>query len=165
MVNTAENLPEVLRTGSHDNVDTPDARREMVGQLRIRGWSIRRIAAHFDVHPSTIAHDLNKIRAVWKQNMALSYEQHVAEELAALADIEAQLDAAIESGKLEFIRDRVKIRERKARLLGLDSPVKHEVSIVSIDALDAEINRLESLIGDVDETVDDEILDAEIVDE
>lgn len=165
MVLDTKNLPEPLKTGTHDNVETADARRETVGQLRLRGWSTRRMAEYLGVSQSTIAHDLKKIRDVWKQNMALSYDQHVAEELAALADIEAQLDAAIASGKMEFIRDRVKIRERKARLLGLDSPVKHEVSIVSLDALDSEIIRLESLLGEVDETVDDEILDAEIVDD
>lgn len=158
------NLPETM-VGSYTNLDTPEARREAVGRLRTRGYTLRQIAEMLGVSLATVGNDMKKIRTVWKQNMALSYEEYVAQELAAYDDIEQQLDEAIKAGHLEMISQRTRIRERRAKLLGLDSPVKHEVTVVSIDALDSEIARLEAMASPIEEIEDDEIVDAEIVDD
>jgi hypothetical protein len=44
----------------------------------------------------------------------------------------------------------LKIADRRARLLGLDAPVKSRVEVVTEDAVDAEIKRLEGLLGERD---------------
>jgi hypothetical protein len=45
---------------------------------------------------------------------------------------------------LQAIDRLLKIQERRARLLGLDAPTQHRVNVLSEDAIDAEIARLEA---------------------
>ena len=51
------------------------------------------------------------------------------------------------------------IQDRKAKLFGLDAPTKHEV--LTLDAVTAEINRLEAQLGDKRDTTRNEIIGAE----
>lgn len=159
------NLPAVIEGWPKTEPYDPAERRELVAQLKLHGYSNRQIAKVTGVSHVTIGNDLKKIRAEWKQNMALSYDQHVATEIAAYDDMEKAISDEARAGNKEAIALRLRIRERRARLLGLDSPVKHEIQVVSIDALDQEIARLESLLGPIEETTDDEVYEAEVVDD
>ena len=164
MTDTLPAIPEILK-GSHTDTTTPEARRELVGRLRLRGYTLRQISEMTNVSLATVGNDLKKMRDQWKRDASLSYEQYVQQEIANLADIEQQLSDAIATGKTELIAQRTRLAERRARLLGLDSPVKHEVSVVSLDALDHEIARLEANVGPITEIEDEEIHEAEIVED
>lgn len=48
--------------------------------------------------------------------------------------------------KLEALNTLIRVEQRRAKLLGLDAPTRHEV--VTIDQLDAEIERLVGALGD-----------------
>ena len=144
---------------------TPEARREIVGRLKLSGYTVRQIGEMVGVSRQTVVNDMKKIRDVWKRDASLSYEPYVQQELAHLREIEQQLSDLIKAGHSEYVRDRIKISESIRKLLGLDSPIKHEISVVSIDALDHEIARLESVLGPVEEIEDEQIYEAEIVDE
>ena len=56
----------------------------------------------------------------------------------------AQLDPTVGDArpKLEALRTLLGIAERRARLLGLDTPTKRQVEVISESAVDAEIARL-----------------------
>ena len=47
----------------------------------------------------------------------------------------------------EFV---MKVLDRQAKLEGLDAPTKHEV--LTLDAIDAEIRKLEAILGESDES-------------
>jgi hypothetical protein len=147
------------------SVDTA-ARDAEAAHLRSRGLSYRQIAEQVGYQDDSGAY-----RAVQRALVATVTEP--AEEVRALAL--AQLDqlALAALGVLErqhvtvsqgrIVREEdgtpilddapvlaaidrlVKIQERRAKLLGLDAPARHEV--VSLDALDAEIARLTAELG------------------
>lgn len=47
---------------------------------------------------------------------------------------------------IQAVAGLVRIAERRAKLLGLDAPTKHEV--ITMDAIEAEIRKLEAQVGD-----------------
>jgi hypothetical protein len=146
------------------SLDTAEKDAE-AARLRARGQSYREIAAALGYQD-----DSGSYRAVQRALVATVAEP--ADELRALQV--AQLDMlaqqalgvlerehiSISQGRVMCIDDvpvpddgpvlaaidrLLKIQERRAKLLGLDAPSRHEV--VSLDALDAEINRLSAELG------------------
>ena len=118
-------------------------RRRKVAELRLQHWTESEIAEALGVSQPTISRDLAHIRDEWREERVRSYDDWVAEELAKLAVLERTLlpEAILEGGQAV---DRVlSVMDRRARLLGLDKPQLHEHTIVTEDALDAEIRRLE----------------------
>lgn len=65
---------------------------------------------------------------------------------------------------LETVDRILKIKERRAKLLGLDAPVRSEV--ITIDSIDAEIAKLKQELNEVGVPLDDaEVVDGEVADE
>lgn len=123
-------------------------RRRKVAELRLQHWTETEIAEALGVSQPTISRDLAHIREEWREERVRSYDDWVAEELAKLAALERTLlpEAILEGGQAV---DRVlSVMDRRARLLGLDKPQLHEHTIVTEDALDAEIRRLEERLAE-----------------
>lgn len=123
-------------------------RRRKVAELRLQHWTETEIAEALGVSQPTISRDLAHIRDEWREERVRSYDDWVAEELAKLAALERTLlpEAILEGGQAV---DRVlSVMDRRARLLGLDKPQLHEHTIVTEDALDAEIRRLEERLAE-----------------
>lgn len=123
-------------------------RRRKVAELRLQHWTETEIAEALGVSQPTISRDLAHIRDEWREERVRSYDDWVAEELAKLAVLERTLlpEAILEGGQAV---DRVlSVMDRRARLLGLDKPQLHEHTIVTEDALDAEIRRLEERLAE-----------------
>lgn len=118
-------------------------RRRRVAELRLQHWTEVEIAEAVGCSQATVSRDLAYIRNEWWEERVRSYDEWVAEELAKLAVLERTLlpEAILEGGQAV---DRVlSVMDRRAKLLGLDKPQLHEHTIVTEDALDAEIRRLE----------------------
>lgn len=135
-------------------------RRRKVAVLRLQHWTENEIAAELGVSQPTISRDLAVIRDEWLERRMTAYDQWVAEELAKLEVLERTLlPEAIAAGGSAV--DRVlSVMDRRARLLGLDKPQLHEHTIVTEDALDAEIRRLEERLARHDEPLELPVGDA-----
>lgn len=132
-------------------------------ELRLRGLSIRRIAAELDMPKSTV--DL-RLRAVFDQfheDSAAMRDQWIAMELERLDAAQVAVIAVLESNHLVVSDGRVvrmdglpildsgpvlaavdrlvRISESRRRLLGLDAPSKHQVTHTDAD-LDAAVREL-----------------------
>lgn len=63
-----------------------------------------------------------------------------------------------DSGPILAAMDRIiRIQERRARLMGLDAPVRHRVTTITEDQVDAEMRRLTAQLADLDEDDDDDV--------
>lgn len=131
-------------------------------RLKAMGWTLRRIAAHLG-----LGDDERRAAAAIKRAMAravrFANDETRALELQSYDELEAQCwrvlqneHVVFQNGKvvlydgspidddrfvLETIDRILKIKERRARLLGLDAPTKAEIT--TIDSVEAEIAKLE----------------------
>lgn len=114
-------------------------RRKIVASLLTRRIDQTDIAAmikkqhpNWDVSQPTISRDIKWLKAQWLEDSKQSVDEFKARELAELDEIER--DCALQFGadkkrKVEWIRTRLSVKERRAKLLGLDAPTKSQVSI------------------------------------
>lgn len=123
-----------------------EARRERVAEMTLHGYTIRQIGASLGVNHSTVVNDQKILRAEWAALRTEAHEQLVWIQQARLEQLERKLAPAVEQGDAKAIDQALKVLDRRARLLGLDAPTRHEVQHVTIDAVDAEIARLEALM-------------------
>jgi hypothetical protein len=124
-------------------------RQEKVAALRLHGLTLREISAEVGVTHTTVRSDLVKVRQVWRQNMSKSYDDHVAQSLARYEQLMKALKPGLEKHDWKSIDTAIRLEDRVAKLLGLDMPTQVEVS-VTVEAIDKEINRLESKIIDAE---------------
>jgi hypothetical protein len=140
--------------------ETAERRRRAL-QLRQAGASLSQIGEHLGVSESracrivqdalaaTVREPAEEIRALelarldqlWVEATKVLRRQHVTVSNGRVV-IHPGTKAPLEDDGpvLNAIDRLLKIQERRARLLGLDAPTKHEV--LTLDAIDAEINRL-----------------------
>jgi hypothetical protein len=95
-------------------------------------WTYREIADHLGVSHGTVGNDAAAIREEWKRQANRDFDAHVAEELAKLDQLERSvvpeaLAGAADQGPLLPAVDReLAIMRRRAKLLGLDRPMRVE---------------------------------------
>ncbi|MHB8491191.1 MAG: hypothetical protein ACYDA6_03110 [Solirubrobacteraceae bacterium] len=98
--------------------------------------SQREIAVLLKVSPATVNLDVKAMRQEWQREAALDIEEWRAQELASLAADEqawrARMAQAGDNLPLRLqIYDRVfRIGERRARILGLDQPVRIDIDML-----------------------------------
>ena len=81
------------------------------------------------VNQSTISRDLKRLQEQWVREASQDIGERRARELAELDDMEK--DAALEFNKSknpQWWHARLKAKERRAKLLGLDAPVKQDIT-------------------------------------
>lgn len=139
--------------------EEPDAieqRRTVVADLLVNGWNAPQIARHLHVHHSTIYDDIAAVREQWKQNQTHSYDEWVKAELQALDHLESKIAHRIDTGDLAAVQTRLKILERRAKYLDLDSPTRYVIE----DSLTAEIRELAEQVNMTEAPAVRAILDA-----
>jgi transcriptional regulator with XRE-family HTH domain len=152
-------------------------RRLTVAKLWTRRLTQEEIAAAVGVDQSTISRDIKALMAAWQKEAVSDVTLVRARELADLdaMEREAAMAASVKVSPQELARlleVRLRVKERRARLLGLDAPQRREVtgkeggaitheydfSCLSDEELEAEIIRTaESIAG---RTAPDKPLDA-----
>lgn len=102
-------------------------RRELVGQLRAKGMTVREIAAalaaskeHIEVSHVTIASDLKALKKQWAANAEAFIGEHIARELAELEEAKRE---ARQQGNLDTW---ARLLALEMKLLGTDAPQKFE---------------------------------------
>ena len=143
-----------------------ERRREQVAELTLAHQSQRRIAEIVGVAVSTVGSDQEIIRRRHAERAAQSYEQLVAEETAKLDVIEARLLPTVLrvdplKGMNLWALDRwLGLADRRARLLGLDRPVRPAPLHVQVDGkVKHEHTDARSLAGTLDALGQSGILD------
>lgn len=113
---------EVIMAGNK----TPrlDGRTGQVWQLYIDGHTQHAIAERFGISQSNVSRILAEVRAGIPQQ---TREEIVRERVEQLAKFRMVLAEAANDGDPQAIQMALKVQEREAKLLGLDSAVKQEV--------------------------------------
>lgn len=104
-------------------------RREAIAAMRARGLTQRQIRDSLlnmkppiEVSIATVNRDLKLIRAEWKRKATESIEEWIANELADMDELEKQ---AWREKRYDLV---LKIKDRRAKLLGLDKPMRTELT-------------------------------------
>jgi sigma54-dependent transcription regulator len=125
-------------------------RRQKVSALRLMHYTQREIAAEIGVSVATVNRDLAVVRAEWADRRTQSYESWVAEELAKIDLLERAILPSAIAGDDKAQARIVQFMDRRARMMGLDKPERFEHTVITLDAVEAEIARLEREMGERD---------------
>lgn len=117
-------------------------RQEVVEGLLIAHWPMRRIAEHVGVSVGTVHNDVQAIKARWKAHHAEKYDAFVAEELQKCIALERALWPRAMAGDGGAADRVLRTMHHRAKLLGLYAPTQETVTVITEDAVDAEIRRL-----------------------
>ena len=135
-----------MKHGATD--DAIAERRQKVSALRLMHYTEREIAAELGISPATAHRDIVAVRQEWAERRTQRYEEWVAEELAKIDLLERAILPAAISGDDKAQARLVMFMDRRARMMGLDKPQQHEHTVITLDAVEAEIARLEREMAD-----------------
>lgn len=144
-------------------------------ELRRRGLTYRQIAAQMDVRSQKTAYEAvqrgladaiqepaDEVRQLELDRLD-EYQRHALKVLATphfhvsqgVVVVHPATDEPMpdDAPVLAALDRLLKISERRARLLGLDAPVRSRVEVITEDAVDAELKRLAEEIADHDRQV------------
>jgi len=124
------------------------ARRQQVALLRLTHLTQAEIAEHLGVSVGTVNADIQAVREEWAERRRTAYDEWVGEELAKLDRLERSLLPLALKGQTSAADRVLSIMDRRARLLGLDKPERHEHTVITLDAIEAEIMRLEAELAE-----------------
>jgi predicted DNA-binding protein YlxM (UPF0122 family) len=118
-----------MANGKKSQAKTIDitARQEKAIQLRRSGLSLREIASRLEVNVATIHSDIKTMLAEAIKENVDNADQLRAMEIERLDRMTMAIQAQVTAGHLGAIDRAIRISERRAKLLGLDMPVKQEV--------------------------------------
>ena len=133
------------------DLNAREERRDQVAGMMLARTPYRKMASLLGVALGTIAADVQVIRKRWIANSVHSYDQHVAEQSALLDGIERAMAPKAMLGNERAAEVLLRVMERRARLLGLDRPVRHEVT----GADGGPIEVTEALADEADALVDE----------
>lgn len=133
-----------------------EQRRSLVADLMVNGWQALAIARHLGVSHQTVYNDIDAIRAQWAKNQTRQYDTWVQGELETLTYLESKIAHRIDTGDLAAVQTRLRILERRAKYLDLDSPTRYVID----DGLTAEIRELAEQVNMVEAPAVRAILDA-----
>ncbi len=126
-----------IGNGTADRRLAIEERRQEVAVLVLAHVPYRTIASMLGIGRSTVADDVKVIREQWRTRAAATYGEHVAEEVAKLDTLErswiglaippdnATPEQVTAAAQAALVLDR--IGRQRARLLGLNAPVRQEV--------------------------------------
>lgn len=133
--------PEIVTPirGTDDAGHPPGPERlALVSELVLRQVPYRTIGAQLGISSSQVGRDVKELREAWRVRAFDTYESHVSEQLAMLDMLERvvvrEMDKQNTIGtRLAAVDTLVRLRDRRARLLGLDKPVQveHKVEVTS----------------------------------
>jgi predicted transcriptional regulator len=104
-------------------------RRKQVAQLYLRKQRQEDIAGVMGVSQSTVSRDITYLRKEWEADAQEKIETVKGQELAELRDMERDCALQFSQTKdVRWLRERRQIKERIAKLLGLDAPQRQELT-------------------------------------
>lgn len=128
-----------IRTEEQAHLDTEALR------LRSLGWSYQKVADAIGTTKATAYNRVQRALAAIPAEAVDEFRRLEMERLDAILEVAMTKAQSADKGSL-FAVDRVlAIMDRRAKLMGLDAPTKHEV--LTLDAVTAEIKRLEVELG------------------
>lgn len=111
-------------------------RRAKAFELRKRGYSYAQIAA---AHAVSVSVAWSDVKAVYDQLLPIEEVEEMRRmELARLDVLSTRIEEQVHAGNLFAIDRALKIMERRARLAGLDAPVRSEVKVEAVTRDDIE---------------------------
>ena len=141
-----------MTTAKHDEILD---RRDNVWERRVKGETVREIAAAIKVSVGTVQSDLDAVRSELDENNKTRAEIERAVGASRLDKAARMLlssvDATVDPGELSTLSNALaRIEERRAKLLGLDAATKTELTgaeggPLQIDARDALLHKLAGL--------------------
>lgn len=120
-------------------------RRRQVASMHLARVAQREIARRLSISESAVSKDLKAIRGEWAKEARDNVGTATLRELATLDADEARFRAKMAASKDEEQQVRLyslilKIMERRARLLGLDAPLKAQVSGPDGGPIEVQVN-------------------------
>lgn len=106
-----------------------ELRRAQVAALLLSRRTYRQIADSVGCGIATVHRDVERIKASWREQAGREYADVVAEEAAKLDAIEHGLMPRAQLGDPAAVSAFVRLAQRRARLMGLDKPLKVEASL------------------------------------
>ena len=103
-----------------------EERRGKVAALWLRRTPKVQIAKTLGVAPNTVSADINWLEECWQKELVKDPVSIRAKELAELDDMEKE--TARHLGDPKWMDRRIKLKERRAKMLGLDAPGKKEIA-------------------------------------
>lgn len=121
-------------------------RRAQAVAMRMAGLDYQTIADRLEYKTrQAAAKDVERALAANLAEVTRTAEEFREVERMRLERLQAAAWQAAVGGDLKAIETCLRIIDRRCKLLGLDAPQRHEV--LTLDALDAEIQRLEKELG------------------
>lgn len=120
--------------------------RHRIITMRLEGYQPREIAVTIGCSLETVQ---RHIAAVFNALTAEKAEQALQIELARLDRYLIALEPGISAGDPKSIAQAIRISEQRAKYQGLHAPVKTQVTNITVDSIDAEIERLTQQFKDV----------------
>jgi len=117
-------------------------RRRQVASLYLRGHTQQQIADQLDVTQATISKDVNWLLQQWREEHQHETDLRVAKHLEELTAMRREAWDTLPEGK-ERIEALLKIQDRETKLLGLDSPKRHDIGL----ALSPEVQAMAQQLG------------------
>lgn len=131
-------------------------RRAKVLEMRLQGWSIAKIAESLGISAHlAAAHVANALDMLVVENATQLRQM----ELERLDRMLTALDDGVMDGDPKAVTAALRISERRARLLGLDKPLQVEATVVTVDLIDREIERLTAKLAGVPDVIQGEVID------
>lgn len=100
-------------------------RREQVGRMYANKMTEMEIAAALGVSQGTVSQDIKALRLEWKARYADVWEDYRRTEMADLDEMDRQCAGHVaRTQDSRWMAERLKVKKRKADMLGLDAPTK-----------------------------------------
>jgi Sigma-70, region 4 len=128
------------RTEAQAHIDTQALR------LRSLGYTYRRIAEEMGCNVGTA---YSRVQRALAQIPAEAVDEYRSIQRQQMDDLMATYLPQALAGDYKSAELVMKLLDRRAKLEGIDAPAKHEV--ITIDYIDAEIRRLETVLGEQDD--------------
>lgn len=120
--------------------------RHRIVSMRLEGYTPRDIARTLGCALETVQRHL---AAVFNALTAQKAEQALQIELDRLDSYLVFLQPGISAGDPKSIAQAIRISEQRARYQGLHAPVKTQTTTITVDSIDAEIERLSRQFQDI----------------
>lgn len=118
-------------------------RRKKVGKLYLQRYTMLEISEALGIGYKTVVQDIKHIKNEWREEARENIGEVISRELAEIQKLENQ--AAMEfirQRETKFLELRLKCKDRRAKLLGLDQPEKHQEEVKISGGLDIDLASL-----------------------
>lgn len=98
-----------------------ESRMTKVARLYLKRYTIAQICKELGVSDQTVYRDIARLKAEWKKDRSEDANEIIQRELADLEAMEQETAVRFEAtGDISWMAMRLKVKERRAKLLGLD---------------------------------------------